>query len=574
MEAITPNFHLQVILDVIHDGLVAIDRRGNIVLLNPAAAEILGVNRDSAFGKPVKQIIPNSRMLRVLETGEPEINQRQELANKTILTSRLPVRDTNAAIIGAVAIFRNISEIKKLAEEITDLREIQSMLAAIINATQDAISVVDSQGRGILVNPAYKRITGYAEADVLGKPASVDIVQGESVHMQVLSTRLPVKGVQLKVGSAKKDVLVDAAPIIVNDELKGSVAVIHDISEIKRLNEELDKAKQIIRTLEAKYDFKDIVALSPKMLQVVEQARKAANTPATILLLGESGTGKEIFAHAIHNSSKRKYNQFIRVNCAALTGSLLESELFGYSDGAFTGARRGGKKGLFEQAGGGTIFLDEIGEINLGVQAKLLRVLQEKEIVRVGDAKAISVDVRVIAATNIDLEEAVARGRFREDLYYRIRVIPLYIPPLRERLQEIPALSRHLLQKFNQEYGRVVEDIAPDVLEVLQGYSWPGNVRELENILGRAIINMRFNETCIYREHLPQFTASPHTMPTSFAEGAASVLDLPLDQVLAECEKDYISRVLKECQGNKTKAAKTMAISLRSLYYKLEKYGL
>jgi PAS domain S-box-containing protein len=574
MEAITPNFHLQVILDAIHDGLVAIDRRGNIVLLNPAAAEILGVNRDSAVGKPVKQIIPNSRMLRVLETGEPEINQRQELADKTILTSRLPVRDTNAAIIGAVAIFRNISEIKKLAEEITDLREIQSMLAAIINATQDAISAVDSQGRGILVNPAYKRITGYAEADVLGKPATVDIVQGESVHMQVLSSRLPVKGVQLKVGSAKKDVLVDAAPIIVNDELKGSVAVIHDISEIKRLNEELDKAKQIIRTLEAKYDFKDIVAQSPKMLQVVDQARKAANTPATILLLGESGTGKEIFAHAIHNSSKRKYNQFIRVNCAALTGSLLESELFGYSDGAFTGARRGGKKGLFEQAGGGTIFLDEIGEISLGVQAKLLRVLQEKEIVRVGDAKAISVDVRVIAATNIDLEEAVARGRFREDLYYRIRVIPLYIPPLRERLQEIPALSRRLLQKFNQEYGRVVEDIAPDVLEVLQGYSWPGNVRELENILGRAIINMRFNETCICREHLPQFTASPHTMPASVAEGAAPVLNLPLDQVLAECERDYISRVLKECQGNKTKAAKTLAISLRSLYYKLEKYGL
>ncbi|HBI56078.1 MAG TPA: sigma-54-dependent Fis family transcriptional regulator [Firmicutes bacterium] len=574
MKAIAPNYHLQVILDAIHDGLVAIDRQGKIVLLNPAAAEILGVQRDHAMDKPVGHIIPNSRMLLVLETGEPEINQRQELANKTILTSRLPVRDTNAAIIGAVAVFRNISEIKKLAEEITNLREIQSMLEAIINATQDAISVVDSQGRGILVNPAYKRITGYVESDVLGKPATVDIAQGESVHLQVLSSRLPVKGIQLKVGSAKKDVLVDGAPILVNDELKGSVAVIHDISEIKRLNEELDKAKQIIRTLEAKYDFKDIIATSPKMLEVVEQARKAANTPATILLLGESGTGKELFAHAIHNSSQRKHNQFIRVNCAALTGSLLESELFGYSDGAFTGARRGGKKGLFEQAGGGTIFLDEIGEISLGVQAKLLRVLQEKEIVRVGDAKQVSVDVRIIAATNIDLEEAVATGKFREDLYYRIRVIPLYIPPLRERLVEIPALARRLLGKFNQEYGRVVEDIAPDVLKVLQKYSWPGNVRELENILGRAIINMRFNETCICREHLPQFTAGPHTMPVSVAENDASVLVQPLGDVLADFEKDYIALVLKENQGNKTRAAKAMEISLRSLYYKLDKYGL
>src|SRR5690554_5967967 len=218
---------------------------------------------------------------------------------------------------------------------------------------------------GILINPAYKRITGYTEADVLGKPATVDIAKGESVLMRALSTRKPVKNVHLQVGIAKKDVLVDGAPIIVNGELKGSVAVIHDISDIKRLTEELDKAKQIIRTLEAKYDFKDIVAVSEPMLEAVEQARKVAATPATILLLGESGTGKELFAHAIHNSSNRRFNQFIRVNCAALTDTLLESELFGYAEGAFTGARRGGKKGLFEQASGGTIFLDEIGEVNL-----------------------------------------------------------------------------------------------------------------------------------------------------------------------------------------------------------------
>jgi PAS domain S-box-containing protein len=573
MKAIAPNYHLQVILDAIHDGLAAIDRQGKIVLLNPAAADLIGVDRDKAMGQPVGHIIPNTRMLRVLETGEAELNQRQELADNTILTSRLPVRDTNGAIIGAVAVFRNISEIRKLAEEITNLREIQGMLEAIINATQDAISVVDSQGRGILVNPAYKRITGYAESDVLGKPATADIAQGESVHLQVLSGRRPVKGIQLKVGSAKKDVLVDGAPILVNDELKGSVAVIHDISEIKRLNEELDKAKQIIRTLEAKYDFKDIIAISPKMLEVVEQARKAATTPATILLLGESGTGKELFAHAIHNSSLRKHNQFIRVNCAALTGSLLESELFGYSDGAFTGARRGGKKGLFEQAAGGTIFLDEIGEISPNVQAKLLRVLQEKEIVRVGDTKQVAVDVRIIAATNIDLEEAVATGRFREDLYYRIRVIPLYIPPLRERREEIPFLARHLLHKVNQEYGRVVEDIAPDVLKILQKYSWPGNVRELENNLGRAIINMRSNETCISREHLQPFTVSPHTIPASLATIAPSS-NRSLGDVLAESEKDYIAMVIGSHQGNKTRAAKTLGISLRSLYYKVEKYGL
>jgi PAS domain S-box-containing protein len=569
----TPIYHLEVILDAIQDGMVAIDHQGRVVQINPAGAELVGVQKEDALGKPIDQVIPNTQLLRVLETGEPEINQQQELADKTLLTTRMPVCDSSGKIIGAVAVFRNISEVRKLAEEITNLKEIQSLLEAIFNATQDAISVVNREGLGIMINPAYKRITGYSEADVIGKPATVDIAQGESVHLKVLSTSKPVRNAQMKVGIAKKDVLVDGAPIMVNDQLVGSVAVIHDISEIKRLTEELDKAQQIIRTLEAKYDFKDIIAQSPDMIRVVEQARKAATTPATILLLGESGTGKELFAHAIHNSSQRKHNQFIRVNCAAISDSLLESELFGYSEGAFTGARRGGKKGLFEQASGGTIFLDEIGEISLNLQAKLLRVLQEREIVRVGDAKSVPVDVRIIAATNIDLEEAVAAGKFREDLYYRIRVFPLYIPPLRERREEIPALARHLLRKFNQEYGRVVEDIAPEALELLQEYSWPGNVRELENILGRAIINMRINETWIRPVHLPQFF--PHTprhipvASTFLGQGSKTLKD-----ATAEFERDYLRRVLEAHQGNKTKAAAQLGISLRSLYYKIERYGL
>lgn len=575
MKDSAPKYQLEVILDAIHDGLVAIDHEGRITQLNPAAAEIIGVDREQALGQPAEAVIPNSRLMRVVETGVPEVNQQQQLEDKSIVTTRIPVRDARGKTVGAVAVFRNISEVRKLAEEITNLREIQSMLEAIINATQDAISVVDSQGRGILINPAYKRLTGFTEADVLGKPATVDIAQGESVHMQVLSEQKPVKGIQMRVGPAKKDVLVDAAPIIVNGQLKGSVAVIHDVSEIKRLTEELDKAKQIIRTLEAKYDFKDIVAVSEPMREAVEQSRKVAATPATILLLGESGTGKELFAHAIHNSSDRRFNQFIRVNCAALTDSLLESELFGYSEGAFTGARRGGKKGLFEQASGGTIFLDEIGEVSLNVQAKLLRVLQEKEIVRVGDTNPVPVDVRVIAATNIDLEKAVAQGRFREDLYYRIRVIPIYIPPLRARRQEIPHLARHLLRKFNQEYGRMVEDISPEVMQLLQDYHWPGNVRELENVLGRAIINMRFNETVIRREHLPELSSAPGrpSLPEPEAK-LTQAAGQPLGEAVAAFEREYIRAALHRNGGNKTRTAQELDMSLRSLYYKIERYGL
>ena len=229
----------------------------------------------------------------------------------------------------------------------------------------------------------------------------------------------------------------------------------------------------------------------------MEQARLAAKTPATIFLRGESGTGKELFAHAIHNASDRKYNKFIRVNCAALSETLLESELFGYEEGAFTGAKRGGKRGLFEEADNGSIFLDEIGELTMNTQVKLLRVLQENEITRVGGTKPISLNVRVIAATNVNLEKGMANGSFREDLYYRLNQMPIYIPALRKHKKDIGLFCAHLIEKINQEYGRNVEGLTDAALTRLMDYDWPGNVRELDNVLRRAIIFMQYNETLI-----------------------------------------------------------------------------
>lgn len=313
-------------------------------------------------------------------------------------------------------------------------------------------------------------MTGLSEKEVIGKPANTDISEGESMHLKVLETRRPVRGVRMKVGPNEKEVIVNVAPVIVDGILKGSVGVIHDVSEIKMLTAELNRARQIIRTLEAKYTFDDIIGKSEQMLVALEQAKLGAKTPATILLRGESGTGKELFAHAIHNESDRKYNKFIRVNCAALSENLLESELFGYEDGAFSGAKRGGKKGLFEEANNGSIFLDEIGELTQNMQAKLLRVLQEKEIVRVGGTKAIPVNVRVIAATNVNIEKAMADGTFREDLYYRINRYPISIPPLRQRLEDIEALSVRLIQKINRDYGRNVKGLSQQALRALSAY--------------------------------------------------------------------------------------------------------
>ncbi|AHF07363.1 sigma-54 interaction domain-containing protein [Desulfitobacterium metallireducens] len=450
------------------------------------------------------------------------------------------------------------------------------LLSAIINSTQDAISVVDEQGLGLLINPAYTRLTGLTADDVLGKPATVDIAVGESMHMQVLETGKAVKGVSMRVGPKRREVLVNVAPIIVEGKLMGSVAVIHDVSEIRMLSEELEGAKSLIRHLEAKYSFKDIIGECQEIREVIEQAQNAAQTPATVLLRGESGTGKELFAHAIHRASVRHNGQFIRVNCTALVENLLESELFGYVEGAFTGARRGGKMGLFEEANGGTLFLDEIGSMSLNLQMKLLRVLQEKELIRVGDNHPIPIDVRVIAATHVNLEEEIRCGRFREDLYYRLNVIPIVIPPLRQRLSDIPLLGEHLLRRFNQDYGRNVEKISDEAIRILEHYTWPGNVRELENVLGRAIISMKMGENRIEAHHLPILQTID---PLQRNESIGDVLSGHFDEngftlLHRKWERELLIEVLQKTGGNKTKAAQLLKISLRNLYYKLERHGL
>lgn len=568
---------LEVVLNSTYDAMLAIDKDGIITIFNKAAEKLTGIKSEDALNKFVVDVVPDTRLMHVIRTGEPELNKQQKLGDIMIITSRMPIKEENGQIIGAVAIFRDITDFLDLAAQITNLKEIQSMLEAIFHATQEAISVVDQNGINLMINPAYTKVTGLRESDIIGRPASADIAEGESVHMKVLSTKKPVEKARLKVGPNKRDIIANAAPIIVDGELRGSVAILDDVSEIIKLTKELKEAKQIIRKLEAKYTFDDIVGYNKLIIAAIEKAKIAADTPATVILRGESGTGKELFAHAIHNLSKRKFNQFVRVNCAALSENLLESELFGYEEGAFTGARKGGKIGLFEQASGGTIFLDEIGDISLSTQIKLLRVLQEKEVVRVGGTKPISIDVRIIAATNMNLEEAIKDGRFREDLYYRINVIPIVIPALRQRKDDINILVHHFINIFNQEYGRSILDISDSAIEALKGYDWPGNVRELENIIGRSIINMTHNENIIQVAHLPKlnsrYEGDNHELD-SYIKSNKQYRDITLEEASIEAEKRAIISALNKYNNNKTQTAKVLNISIRTLYYKIEKYNI
>lgn len=555
-----------------NDGMIMINNEEKIVLFNQSAEKMIGYQKDKAMGKSITSVISNSPLPRVLRTRRIETNQELVLENGLkVVTTRIPIIDENGMLIGAVSIFKDITEAVRLAEQITDLNEMQTKLEAIFYSSNEAISVVDEFGRGIMINPAYTRITGLTEDQIIGKPATTDIAEGESVHMKVLKTRRAVRGVPMLVGPNKKEVIVNGAPVIVDGKLKGSVGVIHDVSEIKGLNRELNRARQIIRTLEAKYSFEDIIGQADVMKIAMEQAKLAAKTPATILLRGESGTGKELFAHAIHNASDRKYNKFIRVNCGALSESLLESELFGYEEGAFTGAKRGGKRGLFEEAHNGSIFLDEIGELTMSTQVKLLRVLQENEITRVGGTKAIPINVRVIAATNVNLEKGMVNGIFREDLFYRLNQMPIYIPSLQKRKEDIGVLSSRLIEKINQEYGRNVEGLTERALERLKEYEWPGNVRELDNILRRAIIFIGYHENLIDAPHLLELNK-----PKSENVSDTSVLDVDgtLSEMVEKYEKEVILQSLKKNEGNKTLTAKQLGLSIRNLYYKLDKYKI
>jgi len=570
---------ITLILNATHDAMIAVDTAGRITIFNRMAENLTHKKASDVLGTAIESVIETTRLPNVLETGLAELNQKQVLGDIEIITSRLPLIDENGSILGAVAIFRDITEMVQLAEEITNLKEIQGMLEAVFNSTRDAISVVNQDGIHVFINPAYTRLTGLQPGEVLGKDFSVDLAKDNvesSVHQRVLETRKSVEGVVLRAGKLRREVIASAAPLEVDGELRGSVAVIHDISEIKQLNQELDQAKQIIRTLEAKYTFDDIIGSEGSLRSAISKAEIAASTPATVILRGESGTGKELFAHAIHNASNRRNAQFIRVNCAAISESLLESELFGYEEGAFTGASKGGKIGFFERSSGGTIFLDEIGEINLSTQAKLLRVLQEKEIVRVGGSKPVAVDVRVISATNLDLEKAVQEGVFRKDLYYRLNVIPIEIPPLRERKGDLPQLVDHLLRRFNQEYGRNVEGLSSAALTRLAQFNWPGNVRELENYIGRAMIHMKINEKTMDIQHLQPSDRENtiQNVEVSQEKSISETVPMTLKEMSESFEKQYIHDVLLKAGGNKTECARLLAISIRALYYKLERYEL
>ncbi|MEW6379530.1 MAG: sigma-54 dependent transcriptional regulator [bacterium] len=350
-----------------------------------------------------------------------------------------------------------------------------------------------------------------------------------------------------------------------NDEVKH---IIRNALEKKQLTEENLALRTELLELRDQYQLDSMVGKSKKMREIFCIIRKIADSTSTVLITGESGTGKELVARAIHNNSSRKNKPLISLNCGAMPEGLLESELFGHVKGAFTGAVLT-KKGLFEMADGGTLFLDEIGTTPLSIQVKLLRVLQDREIRKVGSTERIQTDVRLIAATNIDIPSAIAAGTFREDLYYRLNVIPVHMPPLREREGDIPLLVNHFLKVFNQKTNQEPKKISPEAMQLLSAYSWPGNVREMENTIERAVALAA------------QGTIQPEDLPENIRHAAAGgkpVIDydieqgIDLEKIMDSLEKSLIFQALDKSNGNKTRAAELLNLSFRSFRYRLKKY--
>ncbi len=328
------------------------------------------------------------------------------------------------------------------------------------------------------------------------------------------------------------------------------------------------KAEHLEQRIQESWSPAGLIGTSPAMKRVFQFIDKVARTDTTVLIQGESGTGKELVAYAIHQCSLRKDKPFITIDCGAIPEELVESELFGHEKGAFTGALQK-KEGKFELAKGGTLFLDEIGNLPLPGQAKLLRALEQRQITRVGGISMIPVDVRIIAATNVILSQATREGKFREDLFYRLNVFILELPPLRERKEDIPLLVENFLHRFAQQQRKNIREISPEAMELLLNYHWPGNVRELRNVLERAII---LAEDSIRPEHLPNFSGS--TPSPSLSSLSTLPFSEAKDKVLSDLEKEYILQALAKSGGNKAKAARALNINYRTLYEKMKKYGI
>lgn len=455
----------------------------------------------------------------------------------------------------------------------------------VLDHLYDGIYIADGKGKTLYINQAYTRITGIKPEEVINRSVEDIVKEGKlyknPVTMEVIKSKKQVNSVGRSLKNGKK-LLVTGIPIFDdNGEVKRVVINDRQMSDLIRISEELEASRKKLKAVEEviKKDMQEIrhlrsiqigkevmIGISSQMNKVKRMIQQVAPTDATVLITGETGVGKELVAHEIYSKSKRCEESYIKINCAAIPSNLLESELFGYEKGSFTGAKTEGKAGMFELANKGTLLLDEIGDMPLELQAKLLRVLQQQEITRIGGTKPIKINVRILASTNKNLEKQVKQGKFRKDLYYRLNVFPIYIPPLKERTEDIEILAKHFISNFNKKYRKKVT-ITNDGIKILKQYSWPGNIRELENIMERMVI-ITENSNVINEEVLS------NALNIDFLQSFDQLNNqMGLKEIVRNVEKKIIKRVLSECKSTR-EAAKILKIDQSTVVKKAKKLGI
>ncbi|MEH7074890.1 sigma 54-interacting transcriptional regulator [Neobacillus drentensis] len=566
---------LKIILTSIPMGIFVLDREKRIINYNEAGLKMIRSTAEKVMNLPAAEIFSRTHLDQVFTTGKTLLNHLVIKNEIGILVDYSPILNYENEVDGIIIVAQDLPMVEEMAMEIEYIKDLNKDLHAILSSIYDEILVVNNKGE--LIRFSENIIQDFWKVDLnelIGKNILELEDQGlftPSVTRLVLEKRKKVSVVQET--KAGRKILAVGNPVFnEKNELDRIIIASRDITETTRLKSELQEIKKISEQYKKELDdfkskdrfLKKLIYCSPKMEKIINQAKKIADFSSTVLLYGESGVGKEVIAQAIHQLGRRQVKPFLKLNCGAIPENLLESELFGYAKGAFTGADKNGKDGYFKQADGGILFLDEIGEMPIHLQVKLLRVLQEQEVIPIGSTTPFKVNVQIIAATNKKLEKMVEEGTFREDLFYRLNVIPIHIPPLRERTEDISLLAFHFLQQLNEKYERNYH-LTPDAVNVLEFYPWPGNVRELQNIIERLVVTAE--QPAIDAEFVSQF------LSMGFENKKMKPVItrvIPLQEAIDHVEEQLIVMAMDQYKTT-TKAAKALGISQSSVSRKYQK---
>ncbi len=560
---------------IIPDGIVVIGKDLSIIVFNEAASRITGFSEDEIAGENCEALFRRTK--EELNFIRESITENRTFPNHPInitsknnevinvLASLTPI-NKSGEVIGVVFVFRNTNEMLSLSEDLAsktlELIDQRNKLEAIFNSNIEGTFTIDDEWNITSFNNSAAKITGYKKEEATGQKCwnifNSSLCRNGCHMEQTMHKGKSTIGNELEIiqkNSNRVPIRVNSAILLNNKNEKiGAVETFIDISEIKNLAAHLDE----------RYSYENIIGKNKEFKKIIFVLESVAQTDSSVLLTGESGTGKELAARAIHLKSIRRTGPFIAVNCSAFVESLIESELFGHEKGAFTGAIKT-KTGRFELAKGGTLFLDEIGDLSLAVQTKLLRVLETREFERVGGTKSIKMEARIIAATNKNLNEEIQAGRFREDLFYRVNIINIHLPPLRDRKDDLPLLVSHFIDHFNEKFGKSVKQFSSSAYELITEYEWPGNIRELENVVEHCFILC--NSNIIQTEHLPRSLRESKNK-------SAGNNSTHIKKNIMETEKEIILSALEKNKWNRRQTAVELKINSSTLWRKMKKLGI